>query len=116
MPMPHLQISLEEVKAYLRIDHTADDALLTLLIDSAKEHAEAFLNHDFTETDTEGVVTYLTIPSSVKLACLKMINSWYDYRDDQTSTSRLGDRTRTVGDVPWDVERMLFPHKKLVGT
>lgn len=116
MPMPHLQISLEEVKAYLRIDHTADDVLLTLLIESAKEHAEAYLNHDFTELDSEGMVTFLTIPSSVKLACLKMINSWYDYRDDVTETSRLGDRSRNVGDVPWDAEKMLWPHKKLVGT
>ncbi len=109
-------ISLQEVKAYLRIDHNADDALLTLLIETAKEQAQAYLNHDFTELDSEGVVTYLAIPSAVKLACLRMVNSWYDYRDDSTETSSLGNRSRNVGEVPWDAERMLWPYKKLVGT
>ncbi|MGN7485358.1 head-tail connector protein [Priestia megaterium] len=116
MALEHLVISVTEMKSYLRVDHTADDELLTLLIETAKEQAEAYLNHDFTETDTEGVVTYLTIPSTVKLACMRMVNSWYDYRDDVTETSTLGDRSRNVGEIPWDAEEMLWKYKKLVGT
>jgi uncharacterized phage protein (predicted DNA packaging) len=115
MAMVHLVITLQEMKKYLRVDHNADDELITFLIEAAKEQAEAYLNHDFTEINEEGVVTYLTIPSSVKLAIMRMVNSWYDYRDDVTESSNLGGRSRNIGEVPWDSEKMLWPHRKLVG-
>jgi uncharacterized phage protein (predicted DNA packaging) len=116
MALVQLVITLEEMKKYLRIDHNADDDLLTLLIETAKEQAEAFLNHDFTEIDSEGVVRQMTIPFSVKLACMRMVNSWYDYRDEVTETSNLGGASRNIGEVPWDAARMLWPLRKLVGT
>lgn len=116
MAIEQLVITLGEMKSYLRIDHDADDELLTLLIATAKEQAQAYLNHDFTEIDEEGIVTYLTVPSSIKLACMKMVNSWYEYRDDVTEQSNLGGRSRNVGDVPWDAQEILWPHRKLVGT
>lgn len=116
MALEQVVIPLDEMKRYLRVEHNADDDLITLLIESAKEHAEAYMNHDFTEVDSEGVVRFLTPPSSVKLACMRMVNSWYDYRDDTTEQSSLGDRSRNVGEIPWDVERMLWPHRRLAGT
>lgn len=116
MALEQLVISLTETKKYLRIDHNADDELLTLLIETAKEQAQAYLNHDFTVINEEGIVTYLAVPSTVKLACLRMVNSWYDYRDEVTETSNLGDRSRNVGEVPWDAQEMLWPYRKLVGT
>lgn len=116
MALEQLVISLAEMKNYLRVDHNADDDLILLLIETAKEQAQAYLNTDFSYVDTEGVVRYLAIPSAIKLACMRMVNSWYDYRDDVTETSNLGGRSRNVGEVPWDAERMLWPYKKLVGT
>lgn len=118
MALVQLVITLEEMKNYLRVDpsYTADDAVILALIETAKEQAEAYLNHDFTEVDQQGVVRYLAIPASVKTACMRMVNSWYEYRDDVTETSSLGDRSRNVGEVPWDAHIMLWPHKRLVGT
>lgn len=111
-----IEITLAEMKSYLRVDHNADDDLITLLIETAKEQAEAYLNHDFTVTDAEGIVIQETIPSVVKLACMRMVNTWYDYRDEVTETSNLGGRSRNIGEVPWDTQIMLWPYRKLVGT
>ena len=116
MAIVQLVITLDEMKKYLRIDHNADDDLLTFFIETAKEQAEAILNHDFTVINEEGIVTYLTVPSSVKLACMRMVGSWYDFRDEVTESANLNGRSYNLGEVPWDAERMLWPHKKLVGT
>jgi len=38
---------LASVKLYLRVEHEADDDLITTLIDAAKQHADGFLNNPF---------------------------------------------------------------------
>lgn len=113
MALPQLVIDLQELKNYLKIDHSADDDLLVLLIESAKEHAEAYLNHDFTEIDEKGMVRQMAIPSSIKLACFKMINSWYDYRDDVTETKNVGGVSANLGEVPYDAEALMWKYRKL---
>lgn len=115
--MPHLVITLDEMKRYLKVPATVtvDDDVITSLIESAKEQAEGILCHNYTTVDEAGVVTYLTIPSSVKMACMRMVQSWYSHRDDETETSGLGDLSVNRGEVPWDAERMLWPHKRWAG-
>lgn len=115
MALDHMVLTLQEVKNYLRVEHAQDDDLILLYIETAKEKAEQMCNYDFTEIDEEGVVITKTIPSSVKTACLRMIASWYRHRDDSTETESLGDRSVNVGEVPWNIQSMLFQFRKNPG-
>jgi len=44
---PAVEINLSTVKSYLRIDFSDDDAILTTLIQSARERAEQYCNRSF---------------------------------------------------------------------
>jgi uncharacterized phiE125 gp8 family phage protein len=52
-------VSLAEVKLFLRIEHDAEDALLTTMIRAAREAAEAILNTSFIHQQWEWVVETL---------------------------------------------------------
>lgn len=109
-------ITLTEAKSYLRVDHDSDDVLIQTLIEAAQEQAEQFLGHDFTETDADtGEVTQLPIPATVKLACLRMVAAFYESRADGVASEKLGDHALTLGQIPWDVQRMLWPYRKNPG-
>ena len=111
-----LAITVEETKSYLKVEHDEDDTLISDLIDVAIEQADTLMNNEFTEVDEDtGEETETTIPTSVKLACLKMVAAWYEHRGDQTVNVRLGDRSVTLGEVPWDARRLLRPYCRLPG-
>lgn len=71
-----LALTLEEVKAYLRIDADDEDALLEELAEAAKASADAFLNNPF--TDSDGVDE--PIPDDVKLWVLRRVAFLYEQR------------------------------------
>lgn len=107
-----LLIGLPETKNYLRVEHTEDDALISDLIDVAKEQIDAFLQNDF--IDTEG--NAIGIPLSIKIAAFKMVASWYEARRDDVTNENAGGHSVAVGEIPYDSKKMLFKFKKLVGT
>ena len=53
-------VSLDEVKAYLRIDGTDDDALLTRLIEAARERAEEYTRRAFITQEWDAVYDDVT--------------------------------------------------------
>lgn len=69
-------IELEVVKQHLRIVHTAEDAVLQLMIVAAKEAADQYLNNPF--VDSLGVP--VAIPSAVKMWLLSVIADMYQNR------------------------------------
>lgn len=71
-----LALTLEEVKAYLRIDADDEDALLEELAEAAKASADAFLNNPF--TDSDGVDE--AIPVDVKAWVLRRVAFLYEQR------------------------------------
>lgn len=64
-------VTLAELKAHLRIEHDAEDTLLSSLLAQAQAAAEDFCRADFSETQ----------PEPVRLAVLLMASHFYEYRD-----------------------------------
>ncbi len=71
-----LTVTLQDAKAYLRVDTTDEDALIQDLIDQAKASADAFLNNPFTDDSgaDEG------IPADVKAWVLRRVAFMYEQR------------------------------------
>lgn len=108
-------LTLEEVKGYMRIEHDLDDSFFGDLIAIAIEQSDNFLQNDF-KSEVNGEWVDLPIPFSCKLACLKMISSWYEVRSDDITQINAGGVTTQLGEMPWDAMRLLHPYRKLVGT
>ena len=109
-------LTLAEAKKYLQLEQDQDDPFILDLITIAKEQADNFLQNDFKKQNEAGEWVDLPVPFSVKLACLKMIMSWYETRGDDITQINAGGVTTQLGDMPWNAERLLYPYKKLVGT
>jgi uncharacterized phage protein (predicted DNA packaging) len=107
--------TLDEVKAYLRVSHTADDGFISDLMEIAKEQADAFMQNDFTAENDTGEWVDTPVPFSVKLACFKMVASWYETKSDDITSINAGGVTVQLGDMPWSSKRLLYPYKRLVG-
>ena len=74
-----LEISLEEAKAYFRVNGTSgdlEDAIVTLCVDAAKSEADAYLQNDFADKDGNP----LTIPTAIKMWVLKRAHYHYVQR------------------------------------
>lgn len=71
-----LTVTLADAKAYLRVEHDEDDALIESLIDAAKASADAFLNNPFKAPDGSD----RAIPPDVKLWVLRRVSFAYENR------------------------------------
>ena len=79
--MPQL-VTIEEVKQYLRVDGTEEDAFLTSLIAAAQVYLYNATGNQFDETN-----------HLAKLFCLVLITDWYENREH---TGRPGDTVRPI--------------------
>lgn len=79
-------VTLEEVKAHLKVSGNAEDALLAIYIQAATYAAEAYTNIKFIDTEIEEVFqnffecTYLRFPSK------QIVSIKYDADDDTEKT------------------------------
>jgi hypothetical protein len=71
---------LEAVKAFLRVEHDADDTLITSLIQAGKNQADAYLNNPFQAIAGDGTLVNLAIPASVAGWCLTFVTRTYERR------------------------------------
>lgn len=62
-----LAITLEEAKAYLRVDTDLEDAVIMDCVDAAKSEADAYLQNPFVDADGQA----LPIPPALKMWVLK---------------------------------------------
>lgn len=70
--------TLAELKANLIIEHNADDALLSSLLDAAVSYAEAFQHLE------DGYYAINEMPARTKQGVIMLASSWYESRDGGT--------------------------------
>lgn len=74
--LKNLDLTLEEVKRWLKIEHDLEDQFLLELIPAAKEQAGGFVNRDWTAE---------AYPHSVRVDVLNIIAYRFEHRGDETS-------------------------------
>jgi len=93
------ELDISTVKNYLRIDHDLDDKLLVLMIESAKNYVQSFINRlydDFEEVPTEFVI-----------AALNLIAQWYENRTIQSESQ--------AHEQLYSFSGLLLPHRSFLG-
>lgn len=86
-------VSLEEAKLYLRVDGDAEDALITVFIETAEEICEGILRSSLSEFEE--------IPDTVKQAIMYVVANLYEKRE-----------TLDMKEVMDIVSRLLFSYRK----
>lgn len=108
------EISVAEVKRFLRVFHTADDVLLQALIDSAEDEACRFLNRtqlatlplDYpSESSSEDVPSSNDdVAPSVRVAVYLLVQRMYEASKPEDSA-----KMRSAAEV------LLFPYRTEIG-
>ena len=94
-------LNLEEVKGYLRLDGSEEDAFLGLLIVAARSFCETRLNRPLL-TDKMTDATRWEVPEEIKVAMLMLIAHWYENR---------GVIGKVEGQLSFSVDALVGPHK-----
>uniref|UniRef100_A0A7C2W724 Phage gp6-like head-tail connector protein n=2 Tax=Thermorudis TaxID=1649508 RepID=A0A7C2W724_9BACT len=104
-----LTVTLEEAKAWLRIDDDADDTLIVSLIEAAKEAADAYLDNPFTDASGSPV----PIPAAVKTWVLQRVARLYQRRIEGVTAEQVSG----VGSVTYgeDDFSLLWPYRRIPG-
>lgn len=91
-------LTLEEIKAHLRLDGNDEDALLTALSEATQDYATQYLGRtSIPWDDADGLP--VPVPASVKAAMLLIICDLYENREDQvvgTIVARTGTADRLL--------------------
>jgi hypothetical protein len=99
------QITLTDIKSWLKVEHDLDNDLLNQLKVGVIHQAFNFMQNDFvTEVEQTGELVNVPIPFDVKTACLMFIAYLYENRGNENIT------------MPLNCMRLLAPYKRLVGT
>lgn len=75
-------VSLDEVKTWLRVDFTDDDALLTTLISAAEQYLKNATGNTFDSSN-----------ELAQLFCLVLVADWYENRE---LVGRVSDQVRPI--------------------
>ena len=102
-PTSSERITLEELKAWLKVEHNLDDLILDNLKDAAVNEAFNYTQNDFREYNELGELVQMPIPFNFKLACYMLVAYLYENRGDLENT------------LPHNSRNLLEPYKKLVG-
>lgn len=95
-----MQIKLDEVKSYLKIEDTSEDNLIQTLINAAISHCETVLNRPILDKNMS--YDAWTVPESIRIAIYLLISHWYENR------SPVG---QVTGEIALSVSAILSPHR-----
>ena len=103
-----LDISLEEAKAYFRVDSDVEDEVIADCVDAAKSEADAYLQNPFMDANGEA----LPIPSALKMWVLKRAHHHFVQRVGGVT----GESIAGIGSVSYreDAFAELRPYRKKV--
>ena len=74
-------VTVDEIKAHLRIEHDEEDGYIESLIKQAQAAAEDYCRVPFEPVDEEGVPIETNVPEPVRLAVILMTSFYYENRD-----------------------------------
>src|SRR5690606_14645385 len=108
------EVTVSEVKSFLRVIHSADDAMIQILIDSAEQEACNFMNRTMLatlpieyESDSESEDTPSSedpIAADVRVAVYLLVQAKYEKPDpDEAMKMRHA------------AETLLWPYRRLLG-
>ncbi|UKH28515.1 head-tail connector protein [Actinobacillus pleuropneumoniae] len=97
----NVSISLEEIKAHLRIEHDLDDSLLEMLAESALEVAQNYIGKTWGESHTEKEVKFT---SGIKVGCLMFIGHLYANRETVADVQ--------LYEVPFAISALWNPYRE----
>lgn len=100
-------IALADVKDFLNVTHSSDDAKLQILLDAAEDEALRFMNRtvfgELCEEDSNFVGSDETMPDSVVVAVYFLTEAMYDATPDTILTLRKA------------AERLMMPYRCAMG-
>lgn len=97
------QLTLDQIKNWLKIENDLENLLLIDLKEVAIHEAFNFMQNDFSEVGESGELVNIPIPFNVKTACFMIIAYLYENRGEiQTA-------------LPLNSMRLLTPYKRVVG-
>lgn len=97
-------LTMEQVKAHLRIEDSFSDDELTLICDGVEQQALQFMQRSYDSL----IVEFGSIPADIKLACLARIASEYKHREDVT------DRALTRQAYGWECKLLKYTPKNKI--
>ena len=104
--MPNI-ITLNEIKAYLRISYSDDDVLLAMLIGAAQEYAEEYCGHSLNEHPDMPKAEVQKPPEKFKLALYYLVGHWYENR------ALLSDGNMPPRELPFSTKALLDQTRRI---
>lgn len=90
-------MTLEELKNYIKVDYSADDALILQLQRSAVEYLLAAIDAEATEADFSELERF-------NLAVAMLVAHWYENRSATTTSNG---QMMTVNEIPYAIKPMI---------
>ena len=107
-----LDLDVESLKLYLKIDHADEDAQLEDLLAAAKLQADHFCQNNFNELGEDGEEVPLDIPADIKIAVLRICAALYESRADHKASENVAGLSYQTGQIEWNAQRLLQPYRK----
>ncbi|CBW28759.1 head-tail connector protein [Haemophilus influenzae] len=99
--MVEINLTIDEIKAHLNLDHDLDDELLEAYKSTALEVCRKHIGKTFGEEETEQTVPFTP---AIKVGCLMYIAYLYTNREAVTDLANLKPAPMTISAL-WDVYR-----------
>lgn len=96
-----MQINLSEVKGYLRIDGSEEDALIQQLLDGAVSFLETKLNRPILDAKMSEDNTW-EVPESIRVSVFMLVSHWYENRIP------VGQKTK---EMDFTINAIISPHR-----
>ena len=99
--MANINLTLDDIKAHLNLDHDLDDALLETYKVATLEVCQKHIGKTFGEEETEKTIPFTP---AIKIGCLMYIAYLYTNREAVTDLANLKPAPMTISAL-WEVYR-----------
>ena len=97
--MVEINLTIDEIKAHLNLDHDLDDELLEAYKAATLEVCQKHIGKTFGEEETENTIPFTP---AIKIGCLMYIAYLYTNREDVTDLANLKPAPMTISAL-WEV-------------